>query len=118
MTAKSIRAGSAKAPANRSKLIRATGEFQMLPGLGSFMPPEAKHLLKKGMYRGAPPGKTGIFDAKDVIPPTFFSEMYHQGQIPARVDMGGSKGGDDEEDGGSKIDKLGIKWKKPLAKWD
>ena len=92
----------------------------MLPGLGSFIPPEAKHLLKKGMYRGAPPGKTGIFDAKEFIPPTFFSEMYHQGQIPARVDMGGKKGGDDDEEGGggSKIDKLGVKWKKPLAKWD
>ena len=48
------------------------------------------------MYRGKPK-PTGVFQAQTAFPPTNFSVLYHQGDIPCRVDL---KGGEDEKPGG------------------
>jgi len=49
------------------------------------------------MYKGKAPQATGVFDAQTKFPPTKFSELYHQGDLPCRIDL---KGGEDEKPGG------------------
>jgi hypothetical protein len=66
------------------------------------------------MYKGKPK-PTGVFDAQTVFPPTKFAEMYHQGDLPCRVDM---KGGEDEERPGGPLGGRAILWKTPVKKID
>ena len=94
-------------------MIKATGTFQQLPGLGPFASQEAQKLLSKGQYRGRKPGPSGIFDEQKEFPPTLFSEMYHQGQIPARVDLNVKPG---EKVGNAERRK--VCWKTPLHELD
>ena len=60
------------------------------------MPQGAAKNVARPMYKGKPKA-TGIFDAQTKFPPTKFAEMYHQGDLPCQVDIGGGKG-DGEED--------------------
>ena len=66
------------------------------------------------MYKGRPPKSTGIFDTQTDIPSTKFTEKYHQGDIPCRIDL---KGGEDEKPGGPPGGRA-LKWITPIKDLD
>lgn len=64
--------------------------------------------------KGNGPKRTGIFDSHTEFPPTKFSEMYHQGDIPCKIDL---KGGEDEKPGGPPGGRA-ILWNIPIKELD
>lgn len=77
--------GFDKAPA------KTTGGFEALPGIGPFAPTGAAKNFVRPQYRGRKPSATGIFSAKTEFQPTIFSELYHQGALPCKVEFKGKE---------------------------
>ena len=69
--------------------------------------------MVRPMNRGGPPKPTGIFDAQTAFPPTLFSELYHQGDIPCKIDMKG-----DEDKPGGPPGGRAIAWSTPVKELD
>jgi hypothetical protein len=65
--------------------------------------------MVRPMYRGGPPRPSGIFDAKEVLPPTKLSAVYNNGGLPCKIDLVGG-----EEDNGRPKGGRTIKWLTPI----
>jgi hypothetical protein len=82
------------AKAGSVKFAKATGNFNLVPGVGPYLPHGAAKEFTRPMYRGGPPRPTGVFDAPNVSLPTMLLSEYNNGGLPCSLDFVGT-----EEDG-------------------
>ena len=85
--------------------------------MGPFLPQGAAKNVARPMYKGKPK-PTGIFDAKTEFPPTKLAEMYHQGDLPCKVDIGGAGATDDDEEKKPQAQRRALIWTTPIKKVD
>jgi hypothetical protein len=85
--------------------------------MGPFLPQGAAKNVSRPMYKGKP-RPTGVFDAQTIFPPTKFAEMYHQGDLPCRVDLKGGDDDDEDKKPGGPPGGRAVLWTTPIKQVD